>query len=351
MLDRGWRITYLGLLLGILWSPPLRAQGLSFFSALRLPVDASVAGLGDYNVAHMSGYASLAWQNPALLATEQEAQFACSFLNYYADIGAGAAYLRLPIRAGRLGIGLRYLSYGRFEGYDAFARATHEFSAQTQLLHIAYGHKLGAFSWGLALVPSYVTIDRTSAYGVFMDLGATFTHPARAFRIGIALKHIPLGYAATHGLRPELRPLDLWVGATYGPEGFPFRFSANFYGLLQRTYYYDEDSPVSEQRRAPSSLDRLLGKGNLGGELLLGKWIRLQAAFTVARRQQFQLSPTAGWAGFSFGAACVLSSFSLHLAQSFHELRDERRLHFGLGINLSALRKRGISQKKPTSPT
>ena len=342
---RARRVICLGLLC-MAWALDLRAQELSLFSALRLPVDASVAALGDYNVAHMGGHAALAWQNPALVATEDRPQLVLSFLDYYADIGAGAAYLRLPLGRGRLGVGLRYLSYGDFDGYDDAGRATHTFSAQMQLLHIAYGRRLGAFSWGIALMPSYVFIDDVSAYGVFMDMGVTFTHPDNKFRLGMALKYLRLWHGSSYVSRSEQQPLDLWVGASYGPKGFPFRFSANFYGLLQSTYYYDSRSPLEMQHEEGDFVDRMLSKANLGAELLLGKWIRLQSALTVARRQQLQIHSTAGLSGFSFGLACALSSFSLQIAQSFHEIRGDRRLHLGVQIHLDALRRRVSDSKK-----
>ena len=337
------------LYISTVWATDTRAQGLSLFSSLRLPVDASVAALGDYNVSHMGGNPSLTWQNTALIATDPATQLSVSVLDYYAGIRAGSAFFRLAVGKGSLGLGFRYLSYGRFEGYNEQGVSVGDFSAQTQLFQIAYGRSLGLFSWGISLRPAYVFVDRVSAYGAFADLGATFTHPDRSFRLGIALKHVALWLRSAD----VSRPLDVWIGMSYGPEGFPFRFSATLYGLTQSTYYYDESSPVLSHREPARFLDQVLSKSNLGVELLLGKWLRLQSALTVARRQQLQLDEVPGLSGFSFGLAWQMRHFSLHLAQRFHEVRSGR-IHVGLQLNFDAFRVKRESTidtlDEPSSP-
>ena len=315
----------------------LWAQDLSPFGALRLPVDAAVAALGDYNVSHTGKSTALMWQNPALVSAAKGTQLSTSFIDYYADIHAASTSFRFSKGAHAFGAGIRYLSYGKIDGYDEKGVATGKISASVQLMQLTYGHNLGPFSVAVSLLPAYATLADASAFALFSDLGVTFTHPRHELRVGLSLKHMPLlRLSGTLGAEQE-EPLDVWLGATYRPERMPFRFSLTGYGLTKNTYYEDNESPIKAHHSAGSLAEKIFGKCNLGTELLIAKWVQLQGALTVARQQQLQTNEANGWAGFSFGCAVKIHALALQLTRSFHDIRGGRT-HIGLQLNFDVFR-------------
>lgn len=314
----------------------IQAQDLSLFEALQLPVDAGVAALGDYNVSHTGNNVALIWQNPSLVNVARSTELAFSFVDYYADIRAGASTWRSPIKAGAFSLGFRYLSYGKMPGYDEKERFEGHFSAHTHLLMLCYGHSLGPFALGISFLPALVSVEQARAYGFFSDLGATFRHPRKELRLGMVIKHVPWLRRSRYSHLSENSPMNLWIGASYRPPEFPFRFSANLYGLGHKTYYHDPQSPIQAHQKSASWLFKTLSKCNFGLELLLAKVLELSSALTVARRQQLQTNEINGLAGFSFGGTLKLRAFRLRATRSFHEVQGGRT-HLGLQINFSAL--------------
>ena len=312
---------------------------LSPFNISKLPVSAGVAALGDYNVSHTGNDVSFIWQNPALLAKSSSAgQIMFSFLDNYADMRAFSGIGHFVAGKGHLGVGFRYLDYGNFEGYDSRGLSEGTFSASTQQWQLAYGHKIGLFALGGALLPAQVALAEGRFYEITLELGGTFVHPTEELLIGLVVKHIRLWQWLNGFSAPKRHPIDIWTGITFRPQRMPVRFSLGLYGLTQRVYYQDENSPVISQRKV-NFFSKILSKCNVGTEVLLGRWLTLQSALIFARRAQFQTNERSGFSGFSFGVSLNLSILSLRLARSFHEVNNGR-LHLSLQLNLNAFRKK-----------
>ena len=342
MQGRWWLlVTSTQLFMVIVWLQPhaINAQSLSIRAALRLPVDAGVAALGNYNVSHTGDNVALFWQNPAYVATGAGTQVSLSFLDYYADVRAIGSAIRFSLNTHHMGIGVRYLSYGKLQGYDERGVSQGTFVASTQLIQLTYGRQLGPFAWGISLLPAQIAVETAYTFGLFTELGATFTHPRKWFRAGLAIKHITLlNVSQRTQEESHVPPLDIWLGMTLQPPGMPFRFSLNLYGLTQRTYYEDTSSPVRVQHNI-SFLAKALSKCNLGAEVLLGKRLRLQSAFTVKRWQQLRTDDQHGLAGFAFGASMHIAKFILRGTHSFHEVRGGHT-HIGIQFDLNAFRRK-----------
>ena len=306
------------------------AQIHSPIGTLPLSVDASVAAMGDYYVSSAERLPGMLWQNPAQVFYNRrpEPDFAVSYMQYYANVYAASATSNFSIRNVPLSLGIRHLSYGRFDGYDEAGRSTSSFSGAMQLFNLSYGRSLGSFGVAASLLPVYTVLSTYRSYSMFLDLGGIFVHPSQRFQMAVVVKGLPL----VQDEDVSWDPVDVWLGATYQPMGTDFRLSCTVYGLTRRTYYYDSSSSVLLQRSSPTFLQDVLSKCNFSLEWLLHKVIVLRSGLNVARRQALRTDTISGWAGFSAGLSLKLAPFIFSIARTFHEVRTART-HFTLSTN------------------
>ncbi len=96
---------------------------------------------------------------------------------------------------------------------DPLAEPLGDFGAYDIVVTAAYARVVGPFRLGLAAKPFYTKIDRVSAHGVALDLGAQWEAPLRGLVLGGAVAN--LGNEPNYIDEPFSLPVDLRGGAAY----------------------------------------------------------------------------------------------------------------------------------------
>ena len=109
----------------------VRAQDLTGYGYLALPVSARGLALGGTSLSVVEPEMSIAEQNPALLCPQMSGQAVLSYTNYMAGIQMGyAAYAGKFLNVGGWSAGLKFIDYGHFDGYDIQGISTGSFSVK-----------------------------------------------------------------------------------------------------------------------------------------------------------------------------------------------------------------------------
>ena len=294
--------------------------GQQAFSFLNLPPGAKTAALGGVNASARDADPTLFLSNPALLNADMEGRLALSFVDYLADIRQSTlAYVFNTRKAGRFGVGLSYLGYGKFAQYDAAGNALGEFSVSEYALSVADSYTQGNFTLAGTARLAVSGIAGNHSVAALADVGAVFKHPEQDFTVGLSARNVGYQLRPYAGAGREPMPLDVQLGTSIKPTHMPLRFTLTAHNLQQFDIVYRDPNQRSQQldlndstRAAKKSLgDKIARHFAVGGELLLGKNLNLRVGYNHLQRRELRLDNTSGGAGLSFGIMLRISQFQL----------------------------------------
>jgi hypothetical protein len=315
------RAAYLAstLTLASLAARPAAAQigGQRAFSFLELAPSAKIASLGSVNVSARDSDPTMLYGNPALLNADMDGRLALSYVDFLADIKQStAAYVFNTEHAGRFGLGLTYLSYGKFEQYDAAGNSLGTFGVSEYALSASDSYTSGNITVGGTLKLGVSGIAGNHSVAALADVGGIFKHPTQDFTVGLAVKNAGVQLRPYDGADREPMPLDVQMGTSFKPEHMPLRFSITAHHLQQLDIVYLDPNVRTQQledgteKKAKKTLgDKIARHFVVGGELILGKNLNLRVGYNHLQRRELRLDNTSGGAGLSFGVMVRISQF------------------------------------------
>ncbi|GAA3946664.1 type IX secretion system protein PorQ [Hymenobacter algoricola] len=305
--------------LTLLAARPAAAQlgGQRAFSFLELAPSAKIAALGGVNVSARDADPSMLLANPALLNADMDGRLALTYIDYLADIKQStAAYVFNTQRLGRIGVGLTYLSYGKFEQYDAAGNSLGTFEVNEYALQGSDAYTSGNITVGGTLKLGVSGIAGNHSVGALADVGGIFKHPTQEFTVGLAVKNAGFQLRPYAGAEREPMPLNVELGTTFKPEHMPLRFSITAHHLQQLDIVYLDPNARGQQlddgteKKPKKTLgDKIARHFVVGGELILGKNLNLRVGYNHLQRRELRLDNTSGGAGLSFGVMVRISQF------------------------------------------
>ncbi|MBK6265373.1 type IX secretion system protein PorQ [Marivirga sp. S37H4] len=318
------------------------------FEFLEVPNHARVAGLGTVNVSSNAGDVNMVWQNPALLRSQMDGQMSFTFSPYLAGIySSTATYAKEFEKAGLFSLGVFYVDYGNFEGFDNTGAPTEDFGANDFSIQLSHSRKQGVFQYGASVKFAGSQISGYNQSAVMMDLGGAFLHPEEDLSLGMVIKNVGFYTQKLDGEDRSL-PFDVQLGATFKPEFMPFRFSLTANRLYQYDLSYfdytqlDDDGNnlfTNENDDAPGNLDKIFQHLTIGTEIILGKSINLRAGYNHLIRQSLKGEQAAGGGGFTFGFLFQTKKLNLAYSNAIYQIGGTS--HFiTLGTNFNHILKK-----------
>lgn len=338
-----------GVALSWLTAAPAAAQigGQQAFSFLSLPTSAKQAALGGVNVSSRDADGTMVFANPALLNTDMDGRLALGYVDYLADISQSSAlYVFNTQHAGRFGVGLTYLSYGKFEQFDDAGNSLGEFSVNEYALSGSDAYTSGNFTLAGTLKLAVSGIAGNHSVAALADVGALFKHPTQDFTVGLVVHNVGYQLKTYAGSGHEPMPLDVQLGTSFKPEHMPLRFSITAHHLQQLDIVYLDptqrgqlDANGNEVVPQKTLGDKIARHFAVGAELLLSKNFHLRAGYNHLQRRELRLDNVAGGAGFSFGAMVRISQFQLDYTRAGYHASGAAN-YFTISRNLNSLFKK-----------
>ncbi|WP_448520378.1 type IX secretion system protein PorQ [Rhodoflexus sp.] len=280
------------------------------FSFLQLPPNARTVAQGGVQVASVGADPSLWLSNPALNTDSANHQAALQFQSLSGQaLHTSLAYV-LPLRKHqRLGIGLQYIGYGQFEGFDATGAATGNFTAAEYVLSLNYAHTIAPFTLGATLKVAGSSIATFNSTAVLADAGALFQHPRQDFRVGLTVRNLGFAVSNYTDASDWKMPFDAQLGVSFKPEKMPLRFSLTAWQLAPSgdivyndpTRFAGFDANGNPLTYTTTGLQKLTRRLVAGGELVLHPNFQLRTGYNVLHRQELGLRQRRALSGFSFG--------------------------------------------------
>jgi len=313
------------LFLCLVFLSQLHAQqgGNHVFSFLNLPTGARSAALGGHSSATADQTLDFAIANPSLANEQMVGHFSLQQSLLPAGITYGNLATALPLGKGILLPYIRYVSYGKFQGYDAVGNLTQTFTAFDFQAGASYAYQLNpVFTLGVnaGIIGSY--LETYSSYGLAGSFAVQYHHSNELIHATLLARNVGVQLKGYTGLDDALNPLPLEIQSSVSVKlkHAPFRFTFIGHHINQwKIGYYDPsilpkiDGLTGDTIQPPSVgfVEQLARHFAVQAELVTKGVFQLRIGFDYHRRQELKLEQAPGLAGLSFGVGLNFRKFRL----------------------------------------
>jgi hypothetical protein len=290
------------------------------FQFLNLPSTARSASLGGVNVSSWDQDVQMFLSNPALLDSMVDRHAGLTYQSLVADISYGTlTYVHDFETPGIWGVGIQYLNYGDFQGFDPSGTPTGSFNGSEFVLLLAYARPLGLIQLGADLKIMASALAGYSATALLLDIGGIFRHPEHDLTVGLTFRNMGVVLSDFTETSESELPFDVQLGVTYRPKHMPFRLSLTGYNLgLVNEILFDPTGTGEGTPTEVGTFDRIMRHIAIGTEVLVHRNFNLRLGYNHLVRQELRLAETSGGAGLSFGFLLRIKKFELAYTHSIY---------------------------------
>lgn len=226
------------------------------YSFLDISSSTHAYALGGSGAAVITEDVTLVDQNPALIGPELGMQGALSYMRYLASSNFAAA--RFGMGAGEhsaWGAGIRYLDYGRFDGYDANGTATGSFSPKDMVFEGTFSRDINArFRGGINVKMIYSAYDSYSAFALAADLGVNYYYEVYDLSLSLVLRNMG-GQLKKFDRQGTTLPFEVELAYMQGLGTSPFSLAITATDLTRwrLPYYNHDDQDTANQQTVKQS--------------------------------------------------------------------------------------------------
>ncbi len=165
--------------------------------------------------------------NPATINAEMDNHLSLNYGSYFGEVsyGTGAYAYTWDRHVQTLHVGVNYVNYGSFEGYDEMGTKTSDFTGSEMALSFGYAYNIpwtpvyvGA---NLKLISS--TLESYQTFGAAADFGALYIDDKNDINIAVAVRNVGTQITTYAGEREKL-PLEVMAGISQELENVPLRW-------------------------------------------------------------------------------------------------------------------------------
>ena len=285
------------------------------YDYLNQPTSVTSSALGGQLASVTQGDLSSWMHNPALIDSSVVDAFALSINPYFVDMFRYVASSMIPSKyINGLAVGVIFNDYGVFDRLDVAGNKLGTFEPRSYIIQTGYSHQAGPFTFGISLKYSGLLLESTQSSLILSDLGMTYRSTSSQLVVGMAFRNLGWVINESVGLEDSQIPFDVVIGASIKPQYMPFRFTITAYDIDRLGTEVVPFSLQSNNQFAP-----FLRYINLGGTLLIDKWIDVSLGYNYRLNETLRLDQGAFGAGWSFGTRLNLEKLQLMVSRNSYQ--------------------------------
>ncbi len=316
--------------------------GNSTYQFLNLISSPRQASLGGKAITNVDYDVSQGLYNPAAINPEMDGELALNFANYLGDISYGTAAYAFTVdrRIQTFHIGMQFVNYGTFDGYDVAGLPTNEFSASEAALSLGYARQIGRsdFYGGTAIKIITSKLEQYNSIGLSADFGILYINEAIDFNMALAVRNIG-GQLKTYAGLQEKLPFEITLGLSQKLENVPIRWHLTLENLQQWPLAVaspgrvetDLDGNQTEER--VGFANKALRHVIFGAELFPDRGFNLRIGYSFRRAEELRILEQRNFSGLSFGFGMKLNNLRFSFAHARFAAASNTSF-FGLQLKL-----------------
>lgn len=310
-----------------------------FLNLVSSPRQAALGGkyVTGYNADPTSGLL-----NPATINLEMDNQLSVNYVNYIADVNYGSvAYAKSLGRGEQIfHVGVTYINYGNFDGFDEFGNQTDTFGANEVAVSFGYAYTIPESDFHIGANAKFISskLEQYSSLGGALDLGLIYHNPETKFDFGIALRNLGTQFTTYAEIREDL-PLSVDMGFAKTLENVPIRWNFTLENL--QTWNIAFGNPARDltdlegnvEEDDPGFLNNALRHVVLGLEFFPESGFNIRLGYNFRRSEELRIVDQRSFAGLSAGFSLKIGKF--RFAYSYARYNSAASTStLGLNVNL-----------------
>lgn len=316
--------------------------GESTFQFLNLVSSPRQAALGGKVITNYDYDVTSGLFNPASINAEMDNQLAVNYSSYLGGISYGtAAYAYTWDRhVQTLHIGMTYINYGEFEGYDQNAVSTGTFTGNEAALSVGYAYQIPFSDFYIGANVKMITskLEQYNSIGVAADLGAMYINEKLDFHAALSIRNIGTQIVTYAGLNEKL-PMEVSLGLSQTLENVPLRWHLTFENLQKWPLSFSNPSRATtdldgnQTQEEVGFLGEVLRHTVLGAELFPERGFSIRLGYNFRRAEELRIEEQRNFSGLSFGIGIKLNKMRFSYTHARYTSASNTSF-FGLQIDL-----------------
>ena len=335
----------IGLIAFLFISFNLLAQigGNATYQFLNLETNPSNAALGGKIVTEVNSDPLAGIYNPATINVDMDNHYSLSYVNYLSDInyGAAATTFQLQRSTRMIHVGVVYINYGSFDGYDLQGNTTGTFGAQEVAISGGYGMKIPNTNFHVGGNLKFISsqLENYNSYGLAIDLGAIYKNEKQKINVGLSIRNAGFQLVSYAGTSENL-PLEVNLGISKTLENAPFKLFANFQNIQYWNLAFSNDNRATEDlltgeviEEDPGFFNNVFRHLTFGAEIFPEKTFNLRLGYNFRRAEELKILEQRSFAGLSGGFSLRIKKLRFTYSFARYNAVGSSNL-FGLLLNL-----------------
>ena len=316
--------------------------GESTYQFLNLVSSPRQAALGGKVFTNLDYDVTQAIYNPATINVEMDNQLALNYSSYLGGINYGtAAYAYTYDRhVQTFHVGITYVNYGDFDGYDEEGNATGSFTGNEAALSFGYALQLGYSDFYLGGNIKFITskLEQYNSIGAAIDAGLLYYNEDMDFVATLVVRNFGTQITTYADLNEKL-PFEIGIGLSQTLENVPLRWHLTFENL--------QKWPISTSNPARTTTDlegnqteekvgfvkNVLHHTIIGMELFPDKGFNIRLGYNFRRGDELKIVDQRNFSGLSAGISLKLNKLRFSFTHARYTSASNSNF-FGVQLDL-----------------
>lgn len=316
--------------------------GESTYQFLNLVSSPRQAALGGKVFTNLDYDVTQAIYNPATINVEMDNQLALNYSSYLGGINYGtAAYAYTYDRhVQTFHVGITYVNYGDFDGYDEEGNATGSFTGNEAALSFGYALQLGYSDFYLGGNIKFITskLEQYNSLGAAIDAGLLYYNEDMDFVATLVVRNFGTQITTYADLNEKL-PFEVGIGLSQTLENVPLRWHLTFENL--------QKWPISTSNPARTTTDlegnqteekvgfvkNILHHTIIGMELFPDKGFNIRLGYNFRRGDELKIVDQRNFSGLSAGISLKLNKLRFSFTHARYASASNSNF-FGVQLDL-----------------
>ncbi|MCK0124707.1 type IX secretion system protein PorQ [Gelidibacter sp. F2691] len=316
--------------------------GESTYQFLNLVSSPRQAALGGKNITNLDYDVTGGLYNPATINPEMDNQLALNYSSYLGGIsyGTGAYAYTWDRHVQTFHVGMTYINYGTFDGYDENGVSTGTFTGNEAALSFGYSYKIPYSDFYIGANAKFITskLEQYNSIGGAFDVGMIYINEKLDFHAAVTVRNLGTQFTTYADLNEKL-PHEVNVGLSQTLQYVPIRWHLTFDNLQQWPI------GVANPARATTDLDgnqtqekigfinEVMRHTILGAELFPEAGFNLRVGYNFRRAEELRIADQRNFSGLSFGIGIKLNKLRFSYTHARYTGASNSSF-FGLQIDL-----------------
>ncbi|HLV39051.1 type IX secretion system protein PorQ [Xanthomarina sp.] len=280
--------------------------------------------------------------NPATINPEMDNQLALNYTSYLGGISYGtAAYAYTwDRRTQTFHMGVNYINYGSFDGYDEDGNSTGSFTGNEAALSFGYATQLGYSDFYVGGNIKLITskLEQYNSFGAAIDAGLIYINQELEFQATLVVRNAGVQITTYAGLNEPL-PLEIAFGMSQTLEHVPIRWHLTFENLqkwpisVSNPSRAETDLEGNQTQEKVGFFDNVLNHTIVGAEIFPEGAFNIRLGYNFRRGQELKIIDQRNFSGISAGFGLKLNKLRFSFTHARYTSAANASF-FGLQLDL-----------------